>query len=147
MKYNLATIEDTKNFALKLGNNIPRPPIIGLIGPLGCGKTTLTRYLLDILKNQRPVTSPTFVWLKTYRIKHSKYQNLHHLDCYRLAKIDPELAATLHMCQHDKQAITIIEWADKVMTYLAPKATLIRFKITGIDSREITVANIKTALS
>ncbi|MFC1663128.1 tRNA (adenosine(37)-N6)-threonylcarbamoyltransferase complex ATPase subunit type 1 TsaE [Patescibacteria group bacterium] len=139
----LKTLIDTKTFALTLVKKLPKPPIIGLIGPLGAGKTTLVKYIIKFLSNQTKATSPTFVWLKTYPISKQGFKRLHHVDCYRINKPDPELINTINMCQQDKKAITIIEWANRIRPWLYPKTTILNIKINPDKSRSLTRSKLK----
>lgn len=57
-----------------------------LEGNLGAGKTTVTKYILQRLglNKKESVTSPTFTYINTYKIKHNNYA---HIDLYRNPKI------------------------------------------------------------
>jgi tRNA threonylcarbamoyl adenosine modification protein YjeE len=62
--------------------NAAAPYIVWLDGPMGAGKTTLTRALLRALglPEAEPVTSPTYTLMNEYRIGGQWYA---HLDLYR----------------------------------------------------------------
>ena len=82
----------SKTISQKLGNG----DCIFLIGEIGVGKTTLTRYLINNLQNQKglketEVLSPTFNLLYEYEIKDLKIM---HYDLYRITK-DNEID---HLC-------------------------------------------------
>ncbi|MDP2934729.1 MAG: tRNA (adenosine(37)-N6)-threonylcarbamoyltransferase complex ATPase subunit type 1 TsaE, partial [bacterium] len=59
--------------------------IIGLEGNLGAGKTTFIQAFAKGMGIKRRLTSPTFVLMK-------KYNNLYHLDCYRIKNSQDVLA-------------------------------------------------------
>ncbi len=54
-----------------------------LVGELGAGKTTLTRFILQALglNSKRPVNSPSYTLVNEYQIQSKHYA---HLDLYRL---------------------------------------------------------------
>ena len=68
---------------LELGNALRAGDVLVLTGPLGAGKTTLTRGIGEGLGVRGPVTSPTFVLART----HPNLVDgppLVHVDAYRL---------------------------------------------------------------
>ena len=94
---------------------------IFLIGEIGVGKTTLTRYLINNLQNQRglketEVLSPTFNLLYEYEIKNLKIM---HYDLYRIKKVN-ELDH-LGIFSENKKTVKIIEWPDLIKTPLTNK--------------------------
>ena len=58
--------------------------VIGLSGDLGSGKTTFVQAVAKELGITEHVTSPTFVIMKKYGIKHSHFNTLVHIYAYRL---------------------------------------------------------------
>ena len=94
---------------------------IFLIGEIGVGKTTFTRYLINNLQNQRgleetEVLSPTFNLLYEYDIKDLK---ISHYDLYRIKKAK-ELDH-LGIFSENKKTVKIIEWPDLIKTPLTNK--------------------------
>ena len=94
---------------------------IFLIGEIGVGKTTFTRYLINNLQNQKglketEVLSPTFNLLYEYEIKDIKIM---HYDLYRIKKVD-ELDH-LGIFLESEKTIKIIEWPDLIKTPLTNK--------------------------
>ena len=87
-----------------------------LIGEIGVGKTTLTRYLINNLQKQKglsptEVLSPTFNLLYEYEINDFKIM---HYDLYRI-KETKELKH-LGIFSEDLDAVKIVEWPDLIKT-------------------------------
>lgn len=75
--------EDMHELGLELGKALEAGDVLVLTGPLGAGKTTLTRGIGEGLGVRGPVTSPTFVLART----HPSLVDgppLVHVDAYRL---------------------------------------------------------------
>ena len=92
-----------------------------LIGEIGVGKTTLTRYLINNLQkqkglNQTEVLSPTFNLLYEYEINDFKIM---HYDLYRI-KETKELKH-LGIFSEELDAVKIVEWPDLIKTPLQDK--------------------------
>ena len=107
----------SKTISQKLKNG----DCIFLIGEIGVGKTTFTRYLINNLQNQKglketEVLSPTFNLLYEYEIKDMKIM---HYDLYRIKKVN-ELDH-LGILSENKKTIKIIEWPDLIKTPLTNK--------------------------
>ena len=92
-----------------------------LIGEIGVGKTTLTRYLINNLQKQKglsqtEVLSPTFNLLYEYEI--SDYKIMHY-DLYRI-KETKELKH-LGIFSEELDAVKIVEWPELIKTPLQDK--------------------------
>ena len=107
----------SKTISKKLENG----DCIFLIGEIGVGKTTFTRYLINNLQNQKglketEVLSPTFNLLYEYEIKDLKIM---HYDFYRIKKTDD--LDNLGIFSDNSKTIKIIEWPDLITTPLKDK--------------------------
>jgi tRNA threonylcarbamoyladenosine biosynthesis protein TsaE len=111
----------SKTISQKLNNG----DCIFLIGEIGVGKTTFTRYLINNLQIQKglketEVLSPTFNLLYEYEIKDLKIM---HYDLYRIKKVN-ELDH-LGIFSENKKTVKIIEWPDLIKTPLSNKLEIL----------------------
>ncbi len=107
----------SKTISKKLENG----DCIFLIGEIGVGKTTFTRFLINNLQNQKglkktEVLSPTFNLLYEYEIKDLKIM---HYDLYRIKKAN-ELD-NLGIFSENEKSVKVIEWPDLIKTPLTNK--------------------------
>ncbi len=114
--------EDTRAFGLELGKSLKPGTVLALIGDLGTGKTTLTKYIAEGLGVAEMLTSPTFTIVREY---HSGRLPLYHFDVYRLESADDlfEIGAEEYFYGG---GVSVVEWADQVAEIL-PDETLCIF--------------------
>lgn len=111
---NIKNEEETKEFGLKIGQEAVPGQVIGLIGDLGTGKTTLTKYIARGLGVEENISSPTFVIVREY---HGGRMPLYHFDVYRIG--DPEELFDIGADEYfDGDGLCVVEWADMVMPQL-----------------------------
>ena len=115
------SLDHLKQISKIISQNLENGDFVFLIGEIGVGKTTFTRYLINNLQNQRglketEVLSPTFNLLYEYEIKDLKIM---HYDLYRIKKAN-ELDHLGIFSENDK-TIKIIEWPDLIKTPLTNK--------------------------
>jgi len=128
--------EETILTGTKLARKLKRGDVVALVGDLGSGKTVFTKGIAKGLgvKNPKYVNSPTFVIIKQYRGR----VPLYHFDLYRLDK------ATLLDCESYNEyfygdGVTVIEWADKIKSFLPKKYVEVRMSVIGEEKRRIEI--------
>lgn len=119
--------------------------VVGLIGPLGAGKTRLVRATATALgADPSSVNSPTFVLIQEY----SGRIPVFHFDTYRLRDVQAfaELGADEYF---SGDGICFVEWADRVTSELprdflrievsasAPTARRFLFSASGPRSQQV----------
>lgn len=120
-----------------LGRIAPPGAVVALVGDLGTGKTVFARGVAAGLGISGPITSPTFVLLALYT---GGRLDLAHVDLYRLGDPDEVFALGLHDYL-GREAVTVVEWADRFPELLPPDHLEIRLRwVPGRPQvREITV--------
>jgi ATPase, YjeE family len=112
---------DTEEFGIKLASTLEPGDIVALIGDLGTGKTTLTKYIAKGLGVTETIDSPTFNIVKEHK---SGRLPLFHFDVYRLSSGDEllDIGADEYFYA---AGVCIIEWADVVADVVPEKAKVI----------------------
>lgn len=99
----------------------PQSLFMSLNGDLGAGKTTATRYLLQVMGYLGKVKSPTYSLCEEH-VLDLPNQALHvfHFDLYRMQSPEEWLDAGLleHFTELDYPTLSIIEWPEKAESTL-----------------------------
>lgn len=103
--------------------------VLLLAGRLGVGKTLLVAGVAEGLGVAEPVTSPSFVLVRTY---HGLVPVV-HADVYRLGSSGE--FDDLELPESARQGVLLIEWGDAVAAGVPPDHLVIRIEATGESSR------------
>jgi tRNA threonylcarbamoyladenosine biosynthesis protein TsaE len=86
-------------------------------GELGAGKTTFTKGLAAALGITEPVTSPTFVLVRSYKTRAG--WDLLHADVWRLKQLQEVIDLAIPELQ-EEGAAAVVEWGELAAPALAP---------------------------
>ena len=153
-----ALADFAKSFGLYLSSEKHLPLCLELVGDVGAGKTTFTRYLAQGLGVKCAVGSPSFTISKHYFFTPKSHVSsadekcdghpntasvpknldfeLVHYDFYRLD--DPGLMVDdLAESLSSQNTLTVLEWADSVANILPKNHPRVSFKIQPDGSRDL----------
>ena len=134
-EYILKCEEDTKNMAKDIAPFL-KNNITFLNGEIGAGKTTFTKYLVQVYGLSDEVCSPTFALENRYETKNGL---IIHFDLYRI-KSEEELDMIGFFDTLKEDATILIEWADKfnIEKYIK-NYKIMSFKILDDNTRSVTI--------
>jgi tRNA threonylcarbamoyladenosine biosynthesis protein TsaE len=127
----------TEALGRRLGALLFPGAVVALVGPLGAGKTHLTRAIAEGagVENPAAVTSPTFVLIQEYPGPVPVY----HFDTYRLPS--PREFEDLGVEEYFRgDGISVVEWADRVEAVLPAERLMVTIHVTGPASRRFEIA-------
>jgi tRNA threonylcarbamoyladenosine biosynthesis protein TsaE len=107
--------------------------IFAFYGPLGVGKTTIIRRILESCNVVEKITSPTFSYLKIYSVSDGRHFN--HFDLYRLSSLQSflELGFDEYL---NKESFCFVEWPEIIQDLLEGqevKKFVLRVDIEYVD--------------
>ncbi len=120
----------------QLGEKLRSGDILALTGELGAGKTCLVKGIAVGLGVTQEVTSPTFTLINEYR---GGRLSLAHLDLYRLETVSEAVNIGIEDYLGGP-GVTVIEWAEKIVSLLPSRAIHIRLEWCGENARTIVVS-------
>ena len=125
---------ETERLGEQLAAHLAGGSTVALHGELGAGKTVLSRGIARGLGIHEPVTSPTFTIVQEYRGTHFR---LFHIDLYRIAVDAEALAFGIEEYLGVADAVTVVEWPDRIEPLLDAAAVRIDMKLQGPTQRLI----------
>jgi tRNA threonylcarbamoyladenosine biosynthesis protein TsaE len=132
----LPDLAATEALGRRLGRLLFPGAVVALVGPLGAGKTHLTRAVAEGLgiADSRVVSSPTFVLIQEYAARLPAY----HFDAYRLRGEGEfsDLGAHEYL---EGNGVCLVEWADRVHDCLPAEQLRVELTVTGETSRRGTL--------
>ncbi len=116
--------DEMKALGLELAHELEPGDVVALVGNLGTGKTTLSKYIAQGLGVTETLSSPTFNIVKEYR---SGRLPLYHFDVYRLSCGDElvDIGAEDYLYG---DGVCLIEWADIVADILPEESIVVRIE-------------------
>lgn len=131
------TPEDTMEFGRSLGRSLRAGDLVLLAGPLGAGKTTLTRGIADGLGVGGRVSSPTFVLARVHPSGPAGVP-LIHVDAYRLGG-DLSQLDDLDLDTDLERSAIVVEWGEGAAERLSSDYLVVRLDRRDDDVREVTL--------
>ncbi len=130
----LASEGETARLGRAIADLVEPGTVIGLVGPLGAGKTRLVRAIAEALGVEPgAISSPTFVLIQEYDGRLPVF----HFDTYRLPS--PEAFEDLGPADYWDAGVSLVEWADRVAGLLPEGRWTITLEPTGPTSRRARI--------
>ncbi|HKO36127.1 MAG TPA: tRNA (adenosine(37)-N6)-threonylcarbamoyltransferase complex ATPase subunit type 1 TsaE [Pyrinomonadaceae bacterium] len=134
--------QETFDLGVRIGRQLHGGEILLLNGSLGAGKTVFVKGIAQALDvDEDDVSSPSFTLVNPYRGR----RLLYHIDLYRLDEgASAAHAVDLDELLSDEEAVTIIEWAERMGRYpLPPAAWSILITGDGDAPRKISINELE----
>lgn len=130
----LADAAATHQLGMALADVVRPGDVIALSGPLGAGKTSLARGLLQGLGLQGEAPSPSFAIVQPYDPPDVRLSVL-HIDLYRI----DDAADVAELGIDDvADAVLIVEWPERAEAGYWPHALSLTIAIDGDGGRSLT---------
>ena len=126
----LPEVADTEALGRELAARLGQGDLVILDGPLGAGKTALTRGIAAGLGVAGRVSSPTFIIAREHRAGGEGGSALVHVDAYRLGN-GPGALDQLDALDLDTDlahAVVVMEWGADFAGHLAERYLLVRLR-------------------
>jgi tRNA threonylcarbamoyladenosine biosynthesis protein TsaE len=139
MEVKTSSPKETQKIAKALAKTLTGGEVIALFGDLGAGKTTFVQGLAKGLGIKRNITSPTYVFMRTYPFaKKGKEMTFYHIDLYR-GEEKADFAALGLDEIFSPDSIVVLEWAERLENFLPKERINVKIETVDIKTRRINV--------
>jgi len=104
------SLPQLREFAFELASKLKPSTVILLQGPVGAGKTQLSKFLVEALTGNKDAHSPSYSLINEY--KGAKFP-IFHIDLYRIKNLN-DLDSTGVWDVFQTPGLVIVEWADLI---------------------------------
>ncbi|MFT6844231.1 MAG: tRNA threonylcarbamoyladenosine biosynthesis protein TsaE [Flavobacteriales bacterium] len=137
--WNNLSLLQLKEIATQLWDLFPSEGVICFYGDMGVGKTTLINELAKAAGVTEETSSPTFSIVNEYRTMDDK--KIYHFDCYRIEDEHEALDFGIEDYFYD-QAISLVEWPEKVASLLPEKVCEVHLSINEDETRNLRFISV-----
>jgi len=124
-----------EEIGVNLAGKLRHGMLVSLVGPLGSGKTTLTKGIAKGLLITDVVVSPSYVLAREY----SGRLALHHVDAYRVSSLDELAEAGLDAELPPEHGVTVVEWPERIDGLIEASDLLVYIELQEDGSRRVTL--------
>ena len=136
-KLQVRDADEMHALGIRIGKKLQAGDLVVLVGPLGAGKTTLTRGVGEALGAVGNVSSPTFVIARTHK-RESGEAPMVHVDAYRLGSADELDDLDIDF----PKSIVLVEWGKGMLDGISENLLEVEIERdhTGAsETREVTI--------
>jgi tRNA threonylcarbamoyladenosine biosynthesis protein TsaE len=131
--FQVTSEDQTQEIAQAIAPKIQKGTVLRLQGPLGAGKTTFVRALVEALGGDvMQVSSPTFSIIHHYDAN----LPIAHVDAYRMESDAEARQAGIEELFDGEQAV-LIEWPEKIEALIPGNAAKLEIRWLGENEREM----------
>ncbi len=125
------TFKQIESVAKNIISYLKPGTIVALQGPMGSGKTSLAKKIIESLQVKDMISSPTYSYLNRYQgVLNGQKIMINHADLYRVAADQLEELAILDFLYRDTD-LSFVEWPD--ILQLDKKANVIFVSLDYTD--------------
>ncbi|MDH3731778.1 MAG: tRNA (adenosine(37)-N6)-threonylcarbamoyltransferase complex ATPase subunit type 1 TsaE [Acidimicrobiia bacterium] len=132
MKIECADVAETMAVGRRLAPLLRPGDVVLLAGRLGAGKTVFVSGIAEGLGIDAPITSPSFVLVRTYQ----GFLGMTHADAYRLGSFGELWDLGLEETVGD--GVLVVEWGNVVDSAFGEDALVVNIEVGSDDARTIS---------
>jgi len=110
--------------------------VISLVGPLGSGKTTLSKGIAKGLLITDVIVSPSYMIARSYQGR----MTMHHIDAYRVSTLAELAEVGLDDYLPPESGISIVEWPDRIDGLVDISTVQVTIELLDDEDRSVSIS-------
>jgi len=130
------TPAEMEEIGIELASILTDGMVVSLVGPLGSGKTTLSKGIAKGLLITDVVVSPSYLIARSYEGR----LQLHHIDAYRISTLDELAEVGLDEFLPPESGVSIVEWPDRIEGLLEISTIQVTIEPLESEDRRVNIS-------
>lgn len=130
------TPTEMEEIGIELASILHDGMVVSLVGPLGAGKTTLTKGIAKGLLITDVIVSPSYMIEREYqgRIR------MHHIDAYRVSTLEELAEVGLDDYLPPDRGVSIVEWPDRIEGLVELSTIQVVIELLDDEARRVSIS-------
>jgi len=130
------TPAEMEEIGIELASILTDGMVVSLVGPLGAGKTTLTKGIAKGLLITDVVVSPSYMIARAYQGR----MLMHHIDAYRVSTLEELAEVGLDDYLPPERGVSIVEWPDRIEGLVDISTIQISIELLEDEDRRVSIS-------
>ena len=130
------TPAEMEEIGIELASILTDGMVVSLVGPLGAGKTTLTKGIAKGLLITDVVVSPSYMIARAYQGR----LLMHHIDAYRVSTLEELAEVGLDDYLPPESGVSIVEWPDRIDGLVEVSTIQVTIELLEDEDRRVNIS-------
>ncbi len=127
---------EMEEIGVRIASSLADGFLVSLVGPLGSGKTTLTKGIAKGLLITDLVVSPSYLLAREYVGRLA----LHHIDAYRIGSLSELAEVGLDAYLPPENGVSVVEWPERIAGLVELSDILVTIELLDDGARRVNVS-------
>jgi len=130
------TPAEMEEIGIELASILTDGMVVSLVGPLGSGKTTLSKGIAKGLLITDVVVSPSYMIAREYKGR----MPMHHIDAYRVSTLEELAEVGLDDYLPPESGVSIVEWPDRIEGLVDISTFQVTIELLEDEDRRVSIS-------
>jgi len=130
------TPAEMEEIGIELASILGDGMVVSLVGPLGSGKTTLSKGIAKGLLIRDVVVSPSYMIAREYKGRMA----MHHIDAYRVSTLEELAEVGLDDYLPPESGVSVVEWPDRIEGLLDISTIQVIIELLDDEDRRVSIS-------
>ena len=128
--------QEMEEIGIELASILRDGMVVSLVGPLGSGKTTLSKGIAKGLLIRDVVVSPSYMIAREYEGRMA----MHHIDAYRVSTLDELAEVGLDDYLPPERGVSVVEWPERIEGLLDISTIQVVIELLDDEDRRVNIS-------